>query len=58
MPDGRNLMLIYDDTWEGFLTAVFHAYADGGAASSTACVAIASCSRCHLLGAGGTGGAC
>lgn len=40
-------MLIYDDTWEGFLTAVFHAYADGGAASSTACVSIASCSRCQ-----------
>lgn len=47
MPGGRNLMLVYDDTWEGFLTAVFYAYAEGGAARSTARIAIASCTRCQ-----------
>lgn len=35
-------MLVYDDTWEGFLTAVFHAYAAGAAD-----ISIASCARCQ-----------
>lgn len=44
MPDGRDVMLVYDDTFEGFLTAVFESYA-GKYRSCT----IASRERCQPL---------
>ena len=31
MPDGRSLMLVYDDTWEGLSHRRIYAYAEGGA---------------------------